>query len=181
MVTEPDSVVEKLYELADGYVPGDASTDQGGNEQHVLTYLLKHGMPMASGNPQRIAAFVEIDPRNTDDVKRGVFNNGLVYIGLDVPAYLMDGAPPAIWDVNPDADNSIVGGHAIILPGYDQYSTFDLISWGAKYRMTLAFFNQFVDEVYAIADMEWINAKGTTPGGLTLAQLEAQMAALRGA
>ncbi len=135
---------------------------------------------MESGNPQRIAAFVEVDPRNTNDVKRAIYHTGFAYIGLSVPAFLMDGAPPAVWDVNPDGDNTIVGGHAIILPGYDDQSVFDLVSWGAKYKMTPAFFNEFVDEVYCLADLAWITAKGMTPGGLTLTQLEVQMAALRG-
>jgi hypothetical protein len=29
--------------------------------------------------------------------------------------------------------------------------------------------------VYAIADADWVNAQGTSPGGWTLAQLEDQM------
>jgi hypothetical protein len=48
------------------------------------------------------------------------------------------------------------------------------------YTMTWEFFAHFVDEVYAIADSEWFNAKGTSPGGLTQAQLEKQMQALKG-
>jgi len=54
-----------------------------------------------------------------------------------------------------------------------------VISWGQYYTMPWAFFEKFVDEAYAIADPEWITKKGKTPGGLTLAQLEAAMKALK--
>ena len=45
MDTEPDSDVEKLYILACGYNPRVGGEGPGGNEQHVLTYLLKKGAP----------------------------------------------------------------------------------------------------------------------------------------
>ena len=45
--------------------------------------------------------------------------------------------------------------------------------------MTWAFFSTYVDEVYAIADQTWIENKGTSPGGLSLAELEVQMQALQ--
>ena len=43
--TEPDSDVEKLYVLACGYNPRVGGEGPGGNEQHVLTYLLDNGAP----------------------------------------------------------------------------------------------------------------------------------------
>lgn len=36
-----------------------------------------------------------------------------------------------------------------------------------------------MDEVYAIADSEWFESTGKTPGGLTLEELEIQMKALK--
>lgn len=41
--TEPDSSVLTLYEKACGYIDGDQSTDQGGNEQCALTYIQNKG------------------------------------------------------------------------------------------------------------------------------------------
>jgi hypothetical protein len=74
MDTEPDADVEKLYELACGYNPREGGEGPGGNEQHVLTYLLKQGAPTGPTGTGRhkIAAFVEVDPRNVDDVKRTI-------------------------------------------------------------------------------------------------------------
>jgi hypothetical protein len=53
-----------------------------------------------------------------------------------------------------------------------------VISWGQYYAMTFALFRKYVDEIYAIADNLWIDSGGKTRGGLTIAELEAQMKAL---
>jgi hypothetical protein len=66
----------------------------------------------------------------------------------------------------------------VVLAGYDANGA-RVISWGKYYTMTWAFFSKFVDEAYAIADPEWISQKKTTPGGLTVLQLQQAMQALR--
>jgi hypothetical protein len=180
MVTEPDADVVKLYVVACGYNPRIPGEGPGGNEQNVLTYLLKHGAPMGSKGSTRhkIAAFVEVDPRNVDDVKRTIHECGVAYIGFKVPESMDPElvTPPAVWDYDP-MKAKIKGGHAVVLAGYDSKGV-KVISWGQLYTMTWNFFAHFVDEVYAIADGEWIEAKGTTPGGLTLDELEVQMQGL---
>jgi hypothetical protein len=184
METEPDSDVEKLYELACGYNPNTPGEGPGGNEQKVLKYLLRRGAPTGTGNTtNKIAAFVEVDPRNTDDVKRAINDCGVAYIGFSVPASIMPQGqePPKVWDIDPANPNpQIVGGHAVVLAGYTA-SGARVISWGSYYTMTWAFFAKYVDEVYAIADPAWVAATGQTPGGLTMTQLEEQMQALQDA
>jgi hypothetical protein len=178
--TWPDADVEKLYILGCGYNPKVPGEGPGGNEQKLLTYILNKGAPIgpSGATTQKISAFVEVDPRETDDVKRAIVDCGLAYIGFNVPQFLMQGTPPAVWDVQ-SANTNIIGGHAVILVGYDANGA-RVVSWGSFYTMTWAFFAQYVDEVYAIADNLWIDAKGTTPGGFTLDQLEQQMQALTG-
>ena len=181
--TEPDADVEKLYILGCGYNPKVAGEGPGGNEQHLLTYILKKGAPTGPGGKavNKIAAFVEVDPRNTDDVKRTINDCGVAYIGFNVPQYIVPpapAAPPAVWNVQ-TSDANIVGGHAVVLAGYDANGA-RVISWGQYYTMTWDFFAKYVDEVYALADAKWIEAKGTTPGGFTLEILETQMQALKG-
>jgi hypothetical protein len=179
--TEPDDDVENLYILACGYNPRGGGEGPGGNEQQVLSYLLSTGAPSGPTGQTRhkIAGFVEIDPRNTDDVKRAINECGVAYIGFNVPQNIMPqgGVPPAVWDVDPSNPPS-VGGHAVVLPGYDA-NGFKVISWGRCYTMTWEFFAQYVDEVYAIADPTWIDAKGTSPGGLSLDEIEQQMQAIK--
>jgi len=181
MDTEPDSDVKRLYELACGYNPNTPGEGPGGNEQHVLKYLLRRGAPSgpAGKTVNKIAAFVEVDPRNTDDVKRTINDCGVAYIGFSVPANIMpeNGEPPAVWDVDP-SNPQIIGGHAVVLAGYDTNGA-RVISWGQYYTMTWNFFAKYVDEVYAIADQDWVESTGQTPGGITLAELEQQMQALK--
>ena len=181
MDTEPDADVEKLYMLACGYNPKVPGEGPGGNEQHVLTYLMRKGAPTGPAGAQahKIAAFVEVDPRNIDDVKRTINDCGVAYIGFNVPEYILppSGNTPAVWDVQ-SSDTKIIGGHAVVLAGYDAKGA-RVISWGQYYTMTWAFFSKYVDEVYAIADQSWIQTKGTSPAGLTLAQLEQQMQGLK--
>lgn len=180
--TEPDPDVEKLYIQACGYNPNVSGEGPGGNEQHVLTYWLNTGAPIGPQGAQRqkIAAFVEVDPRNVDDVKRTINDCGVAYIGFNVPQSVQPPGelPPKVWNYVPSESN-ILGGHAVVLAGYDSKGA-KVISWGQYYTMTWEFFAHFVDEVYAVADAEWIDSKGTTPGGFTLDQLEAQMTALKG-
>lgn len=177
-ITESDNNVLKMYEEADGYVLGDPDTDQGGNEQNVLTYLLNTGAPAGNGGRDKILAFVEIDTANLDAVKRTIVDCGVAYIGFNVPNSLMDnGEPASVWEVDPN-DGSIEGGHAIVLTGFNDIG-FTLISWGAVYTMTYNFFQTFVDEVYAICSPDWLAATGNTPLGMTAAQLEALMTELK--
>jgi hypothetical protein len=181
--TEPDKDVELLYEKACGYKPSQGGEGPGGNEQKVLTYILKDGAPSGPKGTQvkKIDAFVEVAVANLDNIKRAIADCGVCYIGFNVPQYIMppNEPPLSVWDVDPAGDNTIIGGHAVVLAGYTATGA-RLISWGQYYTMTWAFFEKFVDEAYAIVDPEWITKKGKTPGGLTPAQLEAAMKALKG-
>jgi hypothetical protein len=176
-ITESDSDVKLLYEQACGYQPSQPGEGPAASVQHVLRFLHKQGAPLgAQGRKrERTLAYLEVDPRNTDDVKRTIADCGVAYIGLNVPENVLpaDGDPPKIWTVDPKK-SKIIEGHAVVLPGYDEAGAI-LISWGRFYRMTWEFFHQYVDEVYAIADHAWIGAKKRTPAGLTLPQLEALM------
>jgi hypothetical protein len=179
--TEPDSDVKELYIKGCHYNPATPGEGPGGNEQHLLKYVLRSGAPIGNGNKSvhKIVAFVEVDPRNQDDVKRAIVHCGVAYIGFNVPAFLMPAppaAPPAVWKTQ-SSNTKIVGGHAVVLAGYDAQGA-KVISWGQYYTMTWDFFATYVDEVYAIADKTWITSKGTTPGGLSLQELEDQMKAL---
>lgn len=173
-----DADVLAFYERF-GYQPGNPATDQGAVEQQVLTSWLKEGMPTPSGNDQ-LVAFIEVDPHNLYDVRRAIYECGLVYIGFSVPDGFME-TEPQVWDANP-AYGSIVGGHCVILTGYDEQSNFNLISWGRKdFMMTPAFMAKYVDEVYALVDYGWVEASKLTPLNMTIDQLDEQMTALRSA
>jgi len=180
MDTEPDSDVEALYGAVSGYKPGDAAPGPMCNEQDVLTYLTQTGAPIGldGSGRNKLAAFLEIDYRNLDDVKRTISEFGVAYIGIGIPAYVHANPTPQVWDVE-EKNSKVIGGHAVILAGYDAQGA-KFISGGKTYTMTWAFFSKYTDEAYALADEAWITTKGLTPGGLTLDMLKGQMQGLKG-
>jgi hypothetical protein len=169
MVTPPDSAIEQFYELAGGYVPGNPSTDNGTDEQTALKDWLSNPV---DGN--ELAAFIEVDPGDLDDVKRTIWECGLIYIGFNVPAYLPMAAG-SVWDVDPAANSSIIGGHAVVLCGFDEMGNMVVVSWGQRYTMTAAFWRAFVDECYGLVNKDWMAVTGKSPAGMTLSDLEALM------
>ena len=173
LLTEPDASVEALYETQ-GYVPGEPSTDRGTVLQSLLSYLVRTASP--AGGVPRLLSFVEVDPTNRADVDRATYESGLVYVGFNVPAYLSSlEAPGSVWDVDAGADGSIVGGHCVVSPGYYPGGR-RIVSWGsASYRMTDAFWSEYVDECYALVSPEFAGATGLTPLGMTLAELVSQV------
>lgn len=180
MVTEPDSDVKLLYERACGYVDGNPTTDRGANEQDLLTYLNVTGAPIGANglHTDRILSFVEVDPRHHSDIKRAIYDCGVAYIGFDVPSSIMpdNGPPPSVWDFQPN-NSTILGGHAVVLPGYNTVGPI-AISWGKRYQMTWPFFDHFVDEAYAITDPAWLNATGKSLMGMSVSDHRAIMAPL---
>lgn len=176
MESEPDASVEALYCAVSGYKPTAAPPGPICNEQQVLTHIHKTGAPTGKGL-NKLAAFIEVDTRNVDDIKRVIADCGIAYVGIKIPKYLYTNPMPPIWDVQTENDEPI-GAHAVILAGYDAQGA-KVISFGQIYTMTWAFFTKYADEAYALADPAWIAAKGTTPGGLDLAALEKQMKALK--
>lgn len=186
MLTPTDQQIQAIYEGACGFdpnagPPGDNPTDQGGNMQVVANYLETNGLPLPDGSTTPLLLWVEIDFRNQQDVMRIIDECGACDIGFNVPQYLIptDGSPPPkVWDLQPDQDNTIIGGHDVILVGYDdQYLT--LASWGAWYQMSWQFLPQFTEEAYGYAGQMWVEATGKTPAGLTLAQMETLMTATK--
>lgn len=177
MITQPDIAVRKLYEGACGYIPGKPATDRGGIEQNVLTYLLITGAPTGPGGLTRhkLIAFVEIDPRNDEDIEEAIYGCGCVYVGFNVPDNIMPRGkePPKIWEYK--KDSKIRGGHAVIWAGYDQDS-YKTISWRRPdYEMTVEFKNAYVDECYAMIDIDWFMATGKTLLGMSIKELKFQM------
>jgi hypothetical protein len=136
------------------------------------------GLPVGAGGAQRqrLTAFVEVDQRNQADIKLTIANCGVCYIGFDVPDFAMN-TVGQLWDVQPGTPK-IIGGHAVILAAYDSVGP-TCITWGKLQKMTWGFFEAFTDEAYALADADWIKTTGTSPAGLSIADLETQMQALK--
>lgn len=180
MDTEPDSNVQALYSAVSGYKASDAAPGPECNMQAVLTYLVKSGAPVGADGSgvNKLTAFLEIDHRNLDDLKRTIQECGVAYVGVNIPAYLVAGSMPPVWDLE-HHNTKIIGGHAIAAAGYDSQGV-KAISGGRLHTVTWAYLTRYTHEAYAVADASWMSAKGTSPAGLTMAQLEQQMQGLKG-
>ncbi|MGB6874974.1 MAG: hypothetical protein WBD87_02970, partial [Candidatus Acidiferrales bacterium] len=66
------------------------------------------------------------------------------------------------------------GGHAVPVLAYDS-DGLTCITWGAKKRMTWAFFAQYCDEAYAPLSHDWFSAQGIDPSGIDFAALSADL------
>lgn len=178
--TEPDSNVEALYSAVSGYKASEAAPGPECSMQDVLTYLVKTGAPVGADGKgvNKLAAFLEIDHRNLDDLKHTVQQCGVAYVGIAMPAYIHTSPMPQLWDVE-HQNTKVIGGHAVIAAGYDAQGI-QVISGGKTYTMTWAFFSKYTHEAYALADAAWITVKDTSPAGLSLDALEQQMQALKG-
>ena len=174
MVTLPDDYVLELYQQGCGYVLGDPSTDQGGNEQQLLTFCQQTGIPTPSG-PDKILGFVELNVSNIEDIKRAIAEGGVVYLGINIPEAWCEAPVGSTWDAT---DSPSAGGHAIIGAAYDPDKLL-VVSWGSTWAMTWAGFAQVCEEAYLVVDRTWVNAKGSTPFNMSLDALEAAMQNLK--
>lgn len=170
--TEQD--VLALYSAISGYNPSDPSTDIGCSESAVVTYLEIVGFL-----GHKLDATGMIDPANVDHVKWTVQLFGSCRIGLNMPAYAADqfnaGVP---WDIDPQADQTIEGGHDVPIVKYDA-GLFYVVTWGQLQAMTPAFFAKYCDEAHAEIFLDWIRAVGTAPSGFAIDQLVADLTSLR--
>lgn len=183
MVTVPDSVVLAAYEADGGYVPGDPSTDNGEVMLDNLNDWRKNGFGGAALSAFGSLSALSHPPKtmtsNFSAIAQAIYLFGFVDIGFQVPQSAMDqfnaGQP---WDVVAN-DGGIVGGHDVIVPGYNSAGDSLLaITWGQRQPMTWAFFQKYVDEAYALLAPDWLQRGGVDPSGFDMATLQADLAAV---
>ncbi|MDP9039810.1 MAG: hypothetical protein M3O02_11155 [Acidobacteriota bacterium] len=184
-VTAPDAQVLAAYEAVGGYVPGNASTDNGCVMLEVLRYWKAHGM---FGRP--LGAYTSVNPTKRQEVMDAIYYFGGIYLGLALP---LSAQTQSEWDVvqGPNAQAGSWGGHCVVGAEYSFPAattashiprTITCITWGQRLTMTWSFFATYVDECYALLSPDWINAAtGKCPEGFDLAALQRDLAALRGA
>ena len=171
-LTVADKDILKAYEQWDGYNPHDPSTDQGGIELDVLNRWKKSSL---AGHA--LLAFADVKVSNIQEAKQAISLFGGLYIGMQVPNFVMqDPQPSKVWDVVAD-DGGIDGGHCVFVTGYDA-GTFSFISWGQVYKMTTRYWLKYVDEGHTLLSSVWNGVHGA-PSGFNLQQLTADLKAIR--
>ena len=101
-----------------------------------------------------IQAYAEITPANHNEVKRAIFANVGVGLGVNLPLSARDqiqtGQP---WTVTtgPASKPGSWGGHYVYVPGYTKIGPV-CVTWGRKQQMNWAWLDKYCDEAYAIFD-----------------------------
>jgi hypothetical protein len=180
--TVPDTTIVDIYSAACGYVKGDPSTDQGGDEQTVLKYWQNNPI-----NGHKLDAWAITDVTNEQEIKQAIWLTGGVYIAVQLP---LTAQKQDVWDVamntkpswwkfwaKDPSDPGSWGGHAVRVLAYDQDS-YTVITWGKKLKMTKAFWQKYVVECYALLSKDWVARNGESPSGFTYQILAADMPSL---
>jgi hypothetical protein len=155
------TAVVKLYMHLTGGV------DSGLNELDVLNYWQSN---VVDGD--KIMAYISVDPKNHTHVQQAIQLFGGVYIGFQVQQNCVqefDAHQP--WTPGPLTND----GHAVFAVGYDATGV-TVLTWGNTQQATWAWWDECVDEAYAILPPEAATA-GFAPG-FDIAQLQTDLAAV---
>jgi hypothetical protein len=141
------------------HLTGGANT--GLNELDVLNYWQSHAVAK-----DKILAFASIDPKNHDHVKSAIELFGGVYLGFQVQQNCIsdfDARKP--WSPGPLTRD----GHAVFAVAYDpQFLT--VLTWGNTQQAEWSWWDECVDEAYAVLPMDAKDPKFAP--GYNLAQLQ---------
>src|SRR5579862_9768478 len=151
--------VVKLYEQMTGGI------DSGLNELDVLNRWQSKAV-----NGDKILAFTSIDPKNHTHIQQAIQLFGGVYLGFQVQANAIqdfDARQP--WTPGPLTQD----GHAVYAVSYDATGV-TVLTWGNTQRATWAWWDECVDEAYAILPPQ-AKASDFDPG-FNFAQLKADLA-----
>ena len=136
------------------YLHLTGGVDSGLDELTVLKYWQKHPV-----DGDRILAFARINPRNHDTIRQAVHLFGGVYIGFQVQENAAEdfenGRPWTVQPLTPD-------GHAVFVVGYDATGV-TVLTWGGVQKGTWDWWDECVDEAYAILPPE-AKKPGFNPG-----------------
>lgn len=169
-VAEPDVVA--AYSALTGYNPATGQPDPGIRSLDMLGYWRTTGI-----GGRKITAYVEVDVDNINQVKTALHLAGALLVGIDMP--LSAGhqfVRHQTWTAarGPRAKAGSWGGHAVHCGQFDGRGI-TCTTWGRTQRMTWGFWNAYVAEAFAPISLDWLTAAGTTPTGLNLDALLADL------
>lgn len=141
--------------------------DSGLNELDVLNYWRQHSV---SGGT--ILNYVSINPKNHTHVQQAINLLNGVYLGFQV----QENCQQDFHDHKPWTPGKLTNdGHAVYAVAYDQTGV-TVLTWGNVQQATWAWWDECVDEAYAILPSQ-AKETGYAPG-VDLAQLEKDLSAV---
>jgi len=185
----PDSYAERLYGLIGGYKPGDASTDNGCNEQDALNFWQEHGATPWNADIEqehKIAGWVSVDGSDWEEVKAAIWLFENVYFGVELPDQWVTTQMPKgngfVWNVAGPANPN--NGHCFVGCDYTQYGVL-INTWGLEGGITPAAIAKYATrgsqgELYTVLSPDSISkASKKAPNGFDWSQLLADLESMR--
>lgn len=173
-----------LYAAVTGFDVTNPATDQGTvmlGPGGMMEHWVRNGVAFGGVTTKCVGyASIKPDPLH---LRQAVCAFGGFALGIKVPAHLLEGPDvPYVWT---NASGPIDGGHEVWVDGYvggDDPATmrFDVVSWGARYRMSWAFMEATFMEAVAIIGNDMLGRRGISAQGFDLAALEEAMKGIRG-
>jgi hypothetical protein len=127
------------------YLHLTGGVDSGLNELDVLNYWQSH-----TADGDRILAYASIDVNNHTHIQQAVQLFGGVYLGFQVQQNCIeDFEARKPWTPAPLTND----GHAVFVTGYDKTGV-TVLTWGNTQKGTWSWWDECVDEAYAILPPE---------------------------
>jgi len=180
--TFSDSQVEAFYSGSTGYVPGNAATDNGGNEIQVLDYWRDHGL---IGGQSKILGHLSVDAGNLEHLRLAVFLFEHGYGGAELPDVSVNSGVPensgGRWDLSgaPNQEN----GHCPPIVDIENddfvYSTWGMWLLGSAKDTARLFVPENGGEMHVAVSADMLNKVTLkAPSGFDIGQLRADLAAI---
>jgi hypothetical protein len=178
IVVPSDQDVIAMYSAVGGYVLGNPATDQGCDESAACQYLETTGLC-----GQKSTGTAMVNPSDLDNLRWTVQIFGACRLGIivndEMQQQFSSGQP---WTVPAAANDTSAGGHDVPIVKYDTEYAY-VVTWGALQPVAWSLIGNsaFLDESHIELFPDFIAATGTTPAGFNLAQLQADLDALKAA
>jgi|SRR5215469_14797065 len=151
--------VVKLYTQLTG------GQDSGLPELDVLNYWRKHSV-----DSEKILAYVAIDPKNHTNIQQAIRLFGGVYLGFQV----QQDCQKDFQARKPWSPGTLTrDGHAVVAIAYDETGV-TVLTWGNTQQATWAWWDECVDEAYALLPQQAKDPKFAP--GFNCAQLQKDLA-----
>lgn len=182
IVVPTDADALTMYEAVAGYVVGNEATDTGADETTVCSYMGSAGLAgiKSAGNGM-------VDPSNLDHIRWAVQIFGACRLGMVCDEQMEDQfSALEPWTTAAAANDPNAGGHDPLAVFYDA-SYLYVWTWGGgawpkglqPVAWSLVGNAAFLQEAHCEIYPSFCRAGGTTPGGLDLDQLLADLPALQ--
>lgn len=174
--------VINFYSATCGYIPGDAATDNGGDEETVLNYWQNNGLVKGRAP---IAGWMRVNGLHPIEYRTAIYKFENLMFGCELPDEWIDPFPSAggfVWDSAgpPNPDN----GHCFIAcgykPGFVQICSWGLLGWISDAAIAKYATSAGSGELYTVLSRDSLDSLGKSPLGFDWSQLVADFDSMGG-